>query len=411
MYRRYLRIQRLKRQYPGNQERINYARVAATLMYAGGIGGLLKRIVYSLFFMPRLEKAGNGTNRWLVFYSLKGKGRKDFDDSVNVLRELMPLPHDFCVTHERFSPLSSFRVLWVALQACREVRGLLPVGFGWIGFIFLVAKFKVVHRQFQEDGLLEGISGVITFCDAMPYDNLLVQMARQKEIRTITCQHGQYRRLDAKNISPDAEAYLNFVSEKMLCWGGATVSEFARAGFDESQMIVVGRLNRRDELPACSREYKRFGVLLNGENGKFSNANLIATANQLSERYGFSYFIRPHPANNLKDYLGLVNDRFEGVSNGALSEYVQQADFSLAHMTGVVIDLMKAGHRTYVVDDGMLADVFKLKGLSYADFGDLCTAIESDSENVENRSAICRECYEWFNKEVDQRAVIAAEVI
>lgn len=410
MYRRYLRIQRLKKQYPENQECINYARVAATLMYAGGIGGLLKRIVYSLFFMPSLERSGGGGSRWLIFYSLKGKGRKDFDEAVGVMRELMPLPHAFCVTHERFSPFSSLRVLWMVLQAYREVRGLLPVGFGWVGFVFLVAKFKVVHRQFLEVGLLEGLSGVITFCDAMPYDNLLVQMARQRGSRTITCQHGQCRRLGAKNISPDAEVYLNFISEKMLCWGGATISEFARAGFDEAQMVVVGRLNRCEELPFCLRDYRRFGVLLNGENGKFSNANLIAAANQLSERYGFTYFIRPHPSNSLKDYLGLVNDRFEGVSNGALSEYVKQTDFSLAHMTGVIIDLMKAGHRAYVVDDGMLADVFKIRGLSYAEIGELCTAIESDSGNFENRLLICRECYEWFNKEVDQRAVIAAEV-
>lgn len=409
-YKRYLRVQRLKRQYPKTNEGVNYANVVATLMYPCGLLGDLKRIVFALFFFPTIVIDRKKGSSWMVFYSLEKNGRSDFHKALSILRELLPSPHDYSATHERFSLFGFFRVVWAAFQARKEVTGLLPCGINGLSFLLLVGKFKVVRREMERVLVLGRLRGVITFCDAMPYDNLLAQLARSHGLKSMTYQHGQYRRLDARNMSPDAEAYRNFVSDRMLCWGEATVAEFMRVGIPAFRMVVVGRLYDGGVVSVAARRYRCFGVLLNGENGKFSNANLIATANSLSEKYGYSYFIRPHPANKPKDYLHLVNARFEGVCDGALSGYTEVADFSIAHMTGVIVDLMRAGHRVYVVDDGVLADVFRLPRLSYASLEELGSAITSESSDLALRLKVCRDCYQWFNNDVDQRAVVLGEV-
>ena len=89
----------------------------------------------------------------------------------------------------------------------------------------LIAKYRVAAELLCP--LLNGSLKLVTFCDAQPVENLMAQLARARGLRTYTNQHGQYRILDQTNMSPDAEAYSNFVSDKLLCWGEATRKEFA----------------------------------------------------------------------------------------------------------------------------------------------------------------------------------------
>src|SRR5690606_12729215 len=95
----------------------------------------------------------------------------------------------------------------------------------------LIAKYRTTADKIFSP-LLTGRKTLVTFCDAQAPENLMAQMARSAGIASFTNQHGQYRVLDASNMSPDAEAYANFVSDYMFCWGEATRKEFVKAGFN-----------------------------------------------------------------------------------------------------------------------------------------------------------------------------------
>src|SRR3546814_6040446 len=88
--------------------------------------------------------------------------------------------------------------------------------------------------------LVDGRTTVLTFCDAHPHDNLVAQLSSRNGARTITVQHGQYRVLTPVNMSADAEAYANFVSDRLLAWGEATCEEFQRYGISRARMYITG---------------------------------------------------------------------------------------------------------------------------------------------------------------------------
>lgn len=411
MYKRYIKIQRLKKQYPLNIEKINYARMAATLLYPSGILGTIKRILYAIFFTPQIQKSNTTNNNWKIIYSLQHKKRADLDGSIKKLCSIMPPNHTLITINEKFTIFAFLRLARYLKEANTETKGILPFGANYICFALLVAKFKMVHTNISDQGLIDCALGVITFCDAMPYDNLITQMAKNKKIKTITNQHGLYRRLTRKNISADAEAYKNFISDKIFCWGFATVTELSNAGINKNRLLITGKLSYKNYLfPKKLSAYKRFGVLLNGENGKFSNKNLIKIANEIAQRTGLRYYIRPHPANKLSEYTDLTNEFFEHFLTSSLDEYLTYVDFSLSHMTGAIVDLLHAEHRIYIMEDAFLADSFKIPNLAFSTTESIVSTIVAESNNLDLRLKNCKSLHTWFNNEKSQKELIEKEV-
>lgn len=411
MYRKYIKIQRLKKQYPLNLEKINYAYVAAVLMYPNGFLGAIKRILYAFFFLPKIQISNKANNNWKIIYSLQHKKRADLDDSVKKLCSMVPPNHTLVTINEKFDFFAFLRFARYLKEANSETRKILSYDINYICLTLLVAKFKMAHTKLLEQGLIDCALGVITFCDAMPYDNLITQMAKNKKIKTITNQHGLYRRLTRKNISADAEAYKNFISDKIFCWGLATVTEFLKAGINQDRLIITGKLSQKKPLhPKKASIYKQFGVLLNGENGKFSNKNLIRLANEIAEKTGFRYYIRPHPANKLSEYTNLTNEFFECFLTSSLDDYLTYVDFSLSHMTGTIIDLLGAGHRIYIMEDAFLAESFKIPNLAFSKTESIVSSIEAESTDFDLRFDTCQSLHAWFDNKISQEEIIAKEI-
>ncbi len=197
---------------------------------------------------------------------------------------------------------------------------------------------------------------LVTFCDSIGFENLIAQFAKYKGCKTVTLQHGQYRVLGRDNGSQDIEALYNFVSDKMLCWGQATVDEFSKVGVDKCRFIPVGRfMNRGSSMRSAwdNSNTRRFGVVFSGENSRFLNYTLIEAADRLCEKYDLSYVVRPHPSNNADDYTFGVD--FKGF---VLDESYFNLDFSIMAMTGFFLDCFNWKHPFMILSDDKVPDLF-----------------------------------------------------
>lgn len=409
MFERFKIIQRFKDYYPSNLESVNFARVIAVYLYETTTKAIAKRIIFSLFFATKHEILGDIESPWILVYSVKDKKRTDYDDTFHKITKLFPEKYCTLVTTNKPSPLFFLKLLPHLLSAYRETDSTLFTRLDRISIVLLIAKLKYEYHNAVNLKILDRKQGLLTFCDAMPIDNLLTQIAKKRHIKTITNQHGQCRVLSNSNMSQDAEMYANFISDRIFCWGNATKYEFLKAGFKHEQLVITGRfssidtVNKRESTSANS-----FGVLFNGENSKDANFTLIKVASKLAESTGRTFYIRMHPANIPEEYKCETLEHCVGIGFFDDNEYLDLVQFSLGHMTGAIVDLLRNEHRVYLYDDGKLADVFKVKDLHFTSVNEIIEDIQN-SNSTTNRSK-AREIYRWFNDDSRQYEAICAEI-
>ncbi|MNG04413.1 hypothetical protein D3C84_875410 [compost metagenome] len=90
------------------------------------------------------------------------------------------------------------------------------------------------------------------------------------------------------------------------------------------------------------------------------------------------------------------------------NEYLDLVQFSLGHMTGAIVDLLRNEHRVYLYDDGRLADVFKVKDLHFTSIDEIIEDIKNSNSTINRLKA--REIYSWFNDDSRQYEAIFAEI-
>lgn len=402
------RIQEFKRARTAVIDGVNYAHVIAILLYDRSWRALVKRVAFALLFACRVPRIEPGHASALLFYSYRDKGRSDYDYIVDGIDGLLGDESRLVEVQNAFSLLQVFRTLAQLPRARRASRGLAG---GWMSrwvAALLIAKF--VSETERLKGLLARHRVAVTFCDAVPYDNLIAQLAALEGVRTVTAQHGQYRCLSEANMSPDAEAYANFVSDQLLCWGAATQDEFRRAGVDPARLGIVGWLRRRPGRVDSFGPPGVFGVMLNGENGEESNSDLLAAADDLAAMLDLTYVVRVHPARDPDRYRKLVGPRCAEIAILRPDDYLARTSFSLAHMSGAVIELLLVGCPVYVLDDGRLAAAFIVDGLNFV-AKDLIAAVEQDRRDP----AVARErllkLARWFNDDTDQDLRIQTAIL
>lgn len=409
MLDRYQAIQTLKSNGGCTDRGVNYARVIATYLYNETVTGKLQKIVFSLLFKTtfKIETGHNDHNEKpgpVIFYSCRFKNRQDYDYIPSKLREIVGINHLYVEAAESFSLGQVWHTLRQFKPAYRMVADYSTGFVNRVYSAFLVAKYRTSCQLIQHSKFLTDRHVLVTFCDAIPMDNLVTQLAKLAGLKTLTNQHGQYRMLDDTNMSQDAEAYANFISDQIFCWGGATAAEFSKFGINQNRCTVVGWIKRKSlQIIDCSKDpHGKFGVMLNGENGKISNHALIMAANKLASALKCEYLVRMHPANNIKEYENLVSGACISMNMFSSKEFFSQVDFSIAHMTGAIIESLEVGRVVYVLDDNKLAAVFRKPGLSYRNAETMLAAIladESDLESARSRLDILRQ---WYNDDDDQ---------
>ncbi|WP_155248064.1 hypothetical protein [Variovorax paradoxus] len=388
--------------------KVNYANVVAIYLYDTSLGGWIKKIIFSLFYATRVITHETAKCRVLLFYSARHKKRADYDYIPNQLREILGRNCSYAESEERFSIVQAWQTLtrfWSSFQGVKGYRvGVLQK----VATALLIAKYRTT-AIYSFRSLLRGQDRLVTFCDAHAPENLLAQMGNTAGLFTVTNQHGQYRVLDERNMSSDAEAYSNFVSRRMLCWGKATQAEFSRYGFPPENLIVSGWVKdwSRLALPRAKKISKGvFGVMLNADSAKESNLELIATAKFIAQELGLQYLIRLHPWSRPKEYLEHLDGGLQSIGHFDIATYLIDVDFSLAHMSGAVVEVLYAGAPIYLLNDGRLAQAFQVDGLSYPDSCSIVAAVKADQLMPIAAQRRFLNIGQWYNDDRDQAARI-----
>lgn len=394
-------IQFFKSVFKVSDDGVNYAAVVALYLYDYSFLGFIKKVFFSLFFSPFFN-ARKGCGDILIYYSGRSKGRPDYDYIPEYLYSLISGRCEYLESRERFSIFQPFLTLQRLPSAWNLSIDFSRSFFLRLGCSLLIAKYKHTACVFSDCVLNRGYKKVITFCDAHPSENLLAQLAKSAGAVTYTNQHGQYRVLSGANISPDVEAYSNFVSDRMLCWGGATLKEFERAGIDPGRMVVTGWIRSWNRLDVSRVKCGAFGVMLNAESSARSNTALLEAAKEISRFMGLKYYVRLHPWSTVSMYQDLTDCNCISIGHFALNEYFSRVEFSVANMTGATIEVLCMGGAVYLLDDGNLADVFKLDGLSYSRVDDIICAAQRDALMPEEASLRIARIGRWYNDDAEQ---------
>jgi hypothetical protein len=182
--------------------------------------------------------------------------------------------------------------------------------------------------------------------------------------------------------------------------------EFGRLGFKPDRFVIVGWIRKKNELLNSHRKpsiaTNTFGVMLNGENGKNSNVSMIKAANVIAEKLSMKYLIRLHPMNDPDEYKNIISARCVSVCRFDADEYINQIDFSIAHMSGTAIEMLTSGSPVYLLDDGRLAEVFRKTGLSYLDVESMIDAIKIDKEALPRELKRWVYLGRWYNDDYNQ---------
>jgi|TARA_R100000049_G_C1957458_1_gene118086 hypothetical protein len=379
-------------------------------LYDGSLRGLAKRLVFSLFMSLRPTTTGNRDRDILVFFANRRKQRADYDFIAGELRRVVGRDGDYVEVLEHFNPLQWVSTLAGLLDALRAVSAYSVNPAERLTTALLIARYYSSRRHLA--AVLSGKRTLVTFCDALPVENMLTQIARTNGAFTLTAQHGQYRLLDQSNMSPDAEAYANFISDRMLCWGDATRAEFVRAGFEPNRFIVTGWIRPpRSQQEQSGKRPDFFGVMLNGPNANESNKALLSVAKAVAAATGIPYLVRLHPQTALAAIQPLVDEQCRSIAHIALEPYLSSVAFSLGHMSGAVVEVLHEGHPTYLFDDGRLADVFRVEGLSYRSVDELIAAIRADIVDTSEVRERMASLSAWYNDNTNQASRLRAAIL
>lgn len=185
----------------------------------------------------------------------------------------------------------------------------------------------------------------LVYNDSNPYENILVQLMKQKGIYTATMQHGLFN----KHGFWKGLEYRTSVADDFLAWNTYTKELAMECGVPESKIKVLGIpryitsviLDKKDKMGI-------FSVVL-GEKALFDeNRKLIKFANALSKEQSLKYFIRFHPSCKEEEYCIFIETRFCVIRDSlgeTVSEMCEKSDFSLVGSgTSIVIDLIYLNH-------------------------------------------------------------------
>ncbi len=341
---------------------INFGQVIALKSYDGRLTSTLKELVRLCLFSNKIEVKGNIDSDCSLFYSLKNANRSDYNEIISMFLKFNSNFKYIELLHEK-----SFENIFIKLFLL--LKNTIKFGIYRIENPFLtailVSNYMLLKKKIDDSNLFTNMELMVTFCDAYPPDNLITQMSKLVEKKSITLQHGQYRVLSEGNEIADAEAYENFISDYMFVWGQATVDEFLKYGTDNSRLLKAGALrsfsfNKPIQIDTLK---KAFGVILCGESYRSTNIQMIKLANEFALKHGIPYYLRFHPKNPIDYYMSFTQKQYVCGQLIRMNndDYAKLVDFSLIHMTGVFVELLSINSPIVIFHDDYLEDVFKIE--------------------------------------------------
>lgn len=285
-------------------------------------------------------------------------GRKDHNESWNKFQNIID-------KHNTIDLLQIKKFHFSELKKIGEIIKSIGLAYKYYKRLKHIPKF-IYRLYFSADiiPLIEIYSKVLTFentegiffCyfDGGYFESAIVQALKRKGIITITLQHGQpvFHGLNCDYINQ--AVILNFCSDYIIVPGEFAKKQFLRGNIPEQKIVVLGSLRERRIQEV--KPNNNFLVLLDGPtmpNARQKNITIISMAEELAEKRNMQYIIKPHPFDNSKEYE-LVQHSKGTIAQEActIKEVCNGCSFAIIHASGVMIDLVALGIKTFcMVDD------------------------------------------------------------
>ncbi len=199
--------------------------------------------------------------------------------------------------------------------------------------LYCIKMKKILNTKSYSYGLV--------YNDSNPYENVLVQLMKQKGIYTATLQHGIF---DKHGYWKGLE-FRASVADDWLAWNPYTKELAMECGIPEEKIKVLGIPRYIIPITVDRKAEKRiFSIILGEKSLLDENRKLIEFANILAREQGLKYFVRYHPTCKDGEYNTFIDKQFYVSRNNqgeTVSEMCEKSDFSLVGSgTSMIIDLI-----------------------------------------------------------------------
>jgi len=194
----------------------------------------------------------------------------------------------------------------------------------FLSYLFYTKIIKSIQK-FEFDIL-------VVFADMQPVDNLLVQFYKNKNIPTVTLQHGLFVDYEGTfNIS--SVSYKNVVSDHFLSWGEGNKRLIKRHNPD-CNIIVCGNpmIQNIENIPNKFKNENFFTVVLDWDVFEEENIKMLDVAKSVAEEMEINFQIRYHPSNNPNKYCINSNYLIQNNLDYMNSKFIIGHTSSLIHV-------------------------------------------------------------------------------
>lgn len=225
------------------------------------------------------------------------------------------------------------------------------------------------------------MKALISYCDVMPVDSMLVQYYKNFNVKTLTMQHGQFNVETEKGKA----AYEKSYSDYFLCFGNYTKTTCKKLKINQDKLIPLGPPEIiGKKLPAHMKKMyqQKFGVVMSSFEERDENIRLLDCADMIANETGYMGMIRPHPSLDISEYTDFINvDKIHVCDKKeSIEDFMLNVDFAIVGTSSVFQSfvLMLVPIYRYIVEGK--EDPFR--EISWCAFSDIASGINKIKEGI-----------------------------
>lgn len=258
--------------------------------------------------------------------------------------------------------------------------------------IYILWLMRNIHMQFKERIYWVRVLGLIRFYyrnmerylkvkpysyglvynDSNPYENILIQIMKQKGMHTGTLQHGIF---DKHGYWKGLE-FRTSVADDWLAWNTYTKELAIECDIAEEKIKVLGI--PRYIIPITIEKENKLGIfsVVLSEKALFDeNKKLLNFANILAKEQELKYFVRYHPTCKCDEYNIFINKKYcipRNCQGESIYRMCQQSDFSLIGSgTSMIIDLIYLNYPFFQYYEGWNGEKYRQRENYFRNYEEL----------------------------------------
>ena len=209
-----------------------------------------------------------------------------------------------------------------------------------------------ILRKIEKLNIDEKVS--MCFFDGNVFESVAIIELKRRHIITLTNQHGQPVFRDRKRDRIGQGQIFNVKSDIYIAKGDFTKEQFIKANRLDVDVRVVGGFGEVREVKSCKK--KAFGVFLDCPTYSFAqmgNVEMINMSHEIKKKWGLKLFIKLHPQDNMKSYRKYIEeDDIILEKQDSLVDICSNIDFAIINSSGIYVDLISLGIKTYRINRG-----------------------------------------------------------